>query len=58
METITKEEYNLRLAAYVKECYDLEPLKPSGMAGNWSYRLIKEREFKKMLHEQGIKVID
>lgn len=41
-------DYEKLKQEYVKNCYQNEEVKPSGMAGNWSYRLKKEREFDEM----------
>lgn len=51
---ISSEEYKNRENAWIKEQYLSETTKPSGMCGNWSYRLKKEREFATLMKDQGI----
>lgn len=51
---ISNEEYKIKENAWIKEQYLIEEIKPSGMCGNWSYRLKKEREFAELMKEQGI----
>lgn len=56
MKQISKEDYKAQENAWIKEQYLLETRKPSGMCGNWSYRLMKEREFKEIMKSQGYEI--
>ena len=38
---------------WITEQYRQEKVKPSGMAGNWSWRLKKEREYKALQENQS-----
>ena len=51
---ITREDYEKRLDAFVREQYKIANPQPSGMCGTWSWRLQKEREFNALLKAQGI----
>lgn len=42
-------------AEWIAEQYLKEQLKPSGLAGNWSWRLKKEREYKALLESHTLK---
>jgi hypothetical protein len=53
---MTKEEYIKARDVFMKEQYNKEPQKPNGMFGHWGWYLKKEREFKKLLETQGIKL--
>lgn len=46
------EEYKKKCDNWIKEQYLKEPIKPSGMCGNWSYRLRKEREYDKLMEQK------
>lgn len=46
------EEYKKKRDAWIKEQYLNETIKPSGMCGNWSYRLKKEREYDKLMEQK------
>lgn len=48
---IEKEEYDRRLKEFLKE---QGPSGAQGMASSWAWHVQKEREFQKLLAEQGI----
>lgn len=56
MQLITKSVYQERKSAWFKEEYQKEEQKPNGMISSWGWFLNKEREFNRILAEQGIQV--
>lgn len=56
MQVISEAEYQQRKTAWKKEQWDREHDKPNGMISCWGWNLRKDREFKKMLSQQGITI--
>lgn len=44
-------EYDERRRAYIRECLENEPVKPSGMCGHMYYSSVKGKEFNKLLRQ-------
>ncbi len=55
MPQISKAEYEKRKQEYWTTEYGKAEVKPNGMAGSWSFRLQKEREFDELLKKEGLK---